>query len=75
LGPDLSRGRGKSIYGDFDVDDENSEENFELLQSLHYRSVGYQSIGHELISPRRIIPASIIKNTSKNKEERNWICR
>jgi hypothetical protein len=43
LGPDLSRGRGKSIGGDLDVDDEGSEQNFEPLQSLHHCSIGYQS--------------------------------
>jgi hypothetical protein len=69
LGPDLQRGRGKSIGGDLDVDDEGSEQNFETLQSLHHRSVGYQSVRHELISPRRLIPVSAIKNTSKNKED------
>jgi hypothetical protein len=71
LGPDLPRGRGKSICEDFDVDDEGSEQNFEPLQSLHHRSVGYQSVRHELTSPRGLIPSSVIENTSKNKEEYN----
>jgi hypothetical protein len=31
LGPDLPRGRGKSIAGDFNVDDEGSGHNFEPL--------------------------------------------
>jgi hypothetical protein len=31
LSPDLLRGRGKSIDGDLDVDDEGSEQNFEPL--------------------------------------------
>jgi hypothetical protein len=44
LHPDLLRGRGKSIGGDLDVDDEGSEQNVEPLQSLHHYSVGYQSI-------------------------------
>ena len=30
---------------------------------------------HRLTSPRRVIPACELKNTSKNKEERNWNCR
>jgi hypothetical protein len=71
LVPDLSRGRGKSIGEDLDIDDEGSEQNFEPLQSLHHRSVGYQSVQHELTSPRRLFPTSAIENTSKNKKERN----
>jgi hypothetical protein len=39
LVPDLLRGRGRSIGGDLDVDDEGSEQNFEPLQSLHHYSV------------------------------------
>jgi hypothetical protein len=67
LGPDPPGGRGKSIGGDLDIDDEGSEQNFKPLQSLHHCSVGYQSVQHELTSPRRLIPASAIKNTSKNE--------
>jgi hypothetical protein len=63
---DLLSGRGKSIGGDLDVDDEGSEQNFKPLQSLHHCSVGYQSVYHELTSPRRPIPASAIENTSQN---------
>jgi hypothetical protein len=44
LNPDLLRGRGKSIGGDLDIDDEGSEQNFKPLQSLHHDSIGYQSI-------------------------------
>jgi hypothetical protein len=73
LGPDLPRGRGKSIGGDLDVDDECSEQNFKPFQSLHHRSVGYQSVRHELTSPRTLIPASAIENTSKNEEDTIWI--
>jgi hypothetical protein len=71
LGPDLSIGRGKSIGGDLDIDDEGSKQNFKPLQSLHHCSVGYQSIRYELTSPRRLIPASAIEKTSKNKKEHN----
>jgi hypothetical protein len=43
MSPDLSRGMGKSIGGDLDVDDEGSEQRwFEPMQSLHHGSVGYQ---------------------------------
>jgi hypothetical protein len=40
LGPNLMRGRGKSIGGDLDVDDESSKQNVEPLQSLHHSSIG-----------------------------------
>jgi hypothetical protein len=63
---DLLRGRGKSIGGDLDVDDKGSEQNVELLQSLHQSFVCYQSVRHELTLPRRLIPTSTIENTSKN---------
>jgi hypothetical protein len=45
MSPDLSRGTGKLISGDLDVDDEGSEQRwFELVQSLHHGSVGYQPV-------------------------------
>jgi hypothetical protein len=69
LGPHLPRGRGKSVGGDLDADDDGSKQNAEPLQSLHHRSVGYQSVRHELTSPRRLILASAIENTSKNEED------
>jgi hypothetical protein len=69
LTPDLSRGRGKSIGKDLDVDDEGSEQNVEPLQSLHHCSIGYQPMRHELTSPKRLIPGSAIENTSKNRED------
>jgi hypothetical protein len=73
LGPDLPRGRGKSIDGDLDVDDEGSKQNFKLLQSLHHSSIDYQSVRHEFTSLRRLIPSSAIENTSKNKVDVIWI--
>jgi hypothetical protein len=42
--PDIPRGRGNSIGGDLDVDDEGSEQNFKPLQSLHHCFIGYQSV-------------------------------
>jgi uncharacterized OsmC-like protein len=45
MSPDLSRGMGKSIGGDLDVDDEGSEKRrFEPVQSLHHSSVGCQPV-------------------------------
>jgi hypothetical protein len=35
--------KGKSIGGDPGVDDEDSKQNVEPLQSQHHDSVGYQS--------------------------------
>jgi hypothetical protein len=69
LSPNLLRGKGKSIGGDIDIDDEGSEQNMEPLQSLHHDFVGYQYVQHKLTSPRKLIPASTIENTSKNREE------
>jgi hypothetical protein len=69
LSTDLSRGSGKSIGGDLNVDDEGPERNIKPLQSLHHSFIGYQFVPCELTSPRRLIPASAIENTSKNKED------
>jgi hypothetical protein len=44
LGPNHPRGRGNSIGGDLDADDEGSLQNVEPLQSLYHCSVGYQSV-------------------------------
>jgi hypothetical protein len=44
LGPDLPRGTNKSIGGDLNIDDDDSEQNFKLLQSIHHYSIGYQSV-------------------------------
>jgi hypothetical protein len=42
MSPDLSRGTGKLIGGDLDVDDEGSEQHqFEPVQPLHHDPVGY----------------------------------
>jgi hypothetical protein len=73
LSSDLSRGRGKLIGGDLNVDEEGSKQNIKPLQSLHHCSVGYQSMWHELTSPRRLIPASAVENTIKNKVDAFWI--
>jgi hypothetical protein len=43
MSPDLSRGTGKSIGGDLDIDDKGSKQcQLEPVQSLHHSSVGYQ---------------------------------
>jgi hypothetical protein len=45
MSPDLSRGMGKSIGGDLDVDDKGSEQRqFKAVQSLHHAFVGYQPV-------------------------------
>jgi hypothetical protein len=66
--PDLLRGSGKLIGGDLDIDDEGSEWNVKLLQSLHHCSICYQSVRHKLTLPRSLFPASAIENTNKNRE-------
>jgi hypothetical protein len=44
LGPDLLRNRDKLIDRDLDVNNDDSEQSIEFLQSLHHCSVGYQSV-------------------------------
>jgi hypothetical protein len=42
LVPDLSRGRGRSIGGDLNIDEESSKQTIITLQSLHHGSISYQ---------------------------------
>jgi hypothetical protein len=44
MGPNLPRGRSKSIHGDLDMDDEGSKQDVEPFQSLHHCSISYQSV-------------------------------
>jgi hypothetical protein len=69
--PDLPRGRGRSISGDLDIDEEGSEQMIVTLQSLHHGSVGYQHAHTRVGLTKRLILASAIKNTSKNRKECN----
>jgi hypothetical protein len=69
--PDLPRGRGRSIGGDLDIDEEGSEQMIVTLQSLHHGSVGYQHAHTRVGLTKRPILASAIKNTSKNRKECN----
>jgi hypothetical protein len=56
LNPDLPRGRGKSIDGDLDIDDESSEQNFKPLQSLHHDSIGYESMCTSIDLAKNVYP-------------------
>jgi hypothetical protein len=69
--PDLPRGRGRSISGDLDIDEEGSEQMIVTLQSLHHGSVGYQHANTRVGLTKRLILASAIKNTNKNRKECN----
>jgi hypothetical protein len=69
LSPIVPKGRGKSIDKDLNIDDEDSEQNFESLQLLHHCLDGYQFMQHKLTLPRRLISASAIESTSKNEED------
>jgi hypothetical protein len=66
--PDLLRGRGKSIDGDLDIDDECSEQIFEPLQSLHHCSVRYQSVQQKLTSPRSLSLHAQLRTQARTKK-------
>jgi hypothetical protein len=54
MSPDLPRGTGKLIGGDFDVDDEASEQRwFEPVQSLHHDSIGYQPVSTRIVLTKK----------------------
>jgi hypothetical protein len=73
MSPDLQRGTGKSIGGDLDVDDKDSEQRrFEPMQSLYHDSVGYQPV-HTRISLTRKAMSLQANQEHKNKKEQSLI--
>jgi hypothetical protein len=76
MSPDLSRGTGKSIGGDLDVDDEGSEQRrFESVQSLHHGSVDYQPV-HTRIGLAKKAMSLQANQEHKQEQERTILnCR
>jgi hypothetical protein len=71
MSPDLLKGMDKLIGGDFDVDDEGSEQcRFESVQSLHYGSVGYQSVRTRICLAKK---AMSLQANRKHKKEQSRI--
>jgi hypothetical protein len=66
LGLNLSRGRGRSIGGDLDVDEEGFKQTIVTLQSLHYGSVGYQHVLTRVDLPKKAYPC---KCNQEHKQE------
>jgi hypothetical protein len=76
MSPDLSRGTGKSIGGDLDVDDEGSEQRrFEPVQSLHHGSIGYQSVHTQIGLAKNDV--SLLANQEHKQDQERTIsnCR
>jgi hypothetical protein len=76
MSPDLSRGMGKSIGGDLDVDDEGFEQRrFEPVQSLHHGSVGYQPVHTQIGLTKKAMSLQV--NREHKQEQKRTIsnCR
>jgi hypothetical protein len=71
LNPDFLRGRGKSIGGDLNVDEEESEQNERTNPCNHYTMAPLviNPCTHKLTLPRSLILASAIEKTSKNEKD------
>jgi hypothetical protein len=74
LSPDIPRGRGKSIGGDFDVDDEGSEQNIKPLQSLHHDSIGYQFVHTQIDLVKKANPYNCNQEHKQEKRRSNRNC-
>jgi hypothetical protein len=75
MSPDLSRGTGKSIGGDLDVDDKGSEQHrFEHVQSLDHGSIGYQPMCTQIGLTKKAM--SLQENREQEQEQKriisNW---
>jgi hypothetical protein len=76
MSPDLSRGTGKSIGEDLNIDDEGSEQRrFEPVQSLHHDFVGYQPVRTRISLAKKAM--SLQANREHNQEQERIIlnCR
>jgi hypothetical protein len=76
MSPDLLRGTGKSIGGDFDVDDEGSEQHrFEPVQSLHHGFVGYQPMHTRIGLIKKVMSLQANREHKQEKERTILNCR
>jgi hypothetical protein len=76
MSPDLLRGTGKSIGGDFDVDDEGSEQHrFEPVQSLHHGFVGYQPMHTRIGLVKKAMSLQAKREHKQEKERTILNCR
>jgi hypothetical protein len=67
MSPDLSRGMGKLIGGDLNIDDEGFEERqFEPMQSLHHCSVGYQPVHTQIGLAKKAMSLQVNPNGITN---------
>jgi hypothetical protein len=76
MSPDLSRGTGKLISGDLDVDDEGSEQcQFEPVQSLHHGSVGYQPMHTRIGLAKKAMSLQANRENEQEQERTILNCR
>jgi hypothetical protein len=73
---DLSRGTGKLIGGDLDVDDEGSEQRwFEPMQSLHHGSVGYHPVRTRIGLAKNAMSLQVNQEHKQEQERTISNCR
>jgi hypothetical protein len=66
LSPDLSRGRGKSIGGDLNIDEEGSDQMIKILHSLHRGSIGNEHACTRVGLTKKTYPC---KRNQEHKQE------
>jgi hypothetical protein len=76
MSPNFPSGTIKSVGGDLNVDDEDSEQHrFEPVQSLHHASVGYQPM-HTRIGLTKKATSLQVNREHKQEQERTILnCR
>jgi hypothetical protein len=76
MSPDLSRGTGKLIGGDLDVDDEGSKQRrFEPVQSQHHGSVGYQLVHTQIGLAKKDLSLQVNREYKQEQERTISNCR
>jgi hypothetical protein len=68
LVPNLPQGRGRSIGGDLDIDEEGSEQMIVTLQSLHHGSVGYQHVRTRVDLTKKAYPYKCNREHKQEQE-------
>jgi hypothetical protein len=76
MSPDLPRGKGKSIGGDLDIDDQGSEQRrFEPVQSLHHGSIGYQPVRTRISLAKKAMSLQANQEHKQEQERTILNCR
>jgi hypothetical protein len=68
LVPGLPWGRGRSIGGDLNVDEEGSEQMIITLQSLHHNPIGYEHVRTRVDLMKKAYPCKCNQEHKQQQE-------